>query len=181
MEKVRINSSAEYLDGFLSEEECKNFIALAEDKGFEDSKIISGGREIVAKEIRNNTRVFIDDVEIASKIWLRLKPQLSVIVSGWSPVGLNERLRFYRYEPNQMFRLHRDMAYEFRNQKSFLSIIIYLNDDFEGGDTEFKDFSITPKTGRAAIFKHELLHQGNAVQAGVKYAVRTDVMFCQNV
>lgn len=179
MNKVSINSAAEIIDGFLATEECKHLISLAEQAGFADAPIISYGREVLAREVRNNLRVLIDDSKLASELWVRVQPLLGIWVPGWKAVGLNERFRFYRYEHDQMFSLHRDLPYETRNTRSFLSLIMYLNDDFEGGETEFEGFSVLPKVGRAAVFKHSLLHQGNAVKTGVKYAVRTDIMFCR--
>jgi hypothetical protein len=34
-----------------------------------------------------------------------------------------------------------------------------------------------PETGKALIFKHTYCHQGERVQQGVKYILRTDIMF----
>ena len=53
----------------------------------------------------------------------------------------------------------------------------HLNDQFSGGETEFDDFSVQPKTGTALIFKHEIKHKGCKVISGTKYALRTDIMF----
>ncbi|ARU56783.1 2OG-Fe(II) superfamily oxygenase [Oleiphilus messinensis] len=180
MDNVMKSSETQVLDRFLSDEECRVFVARSESAGYEDSFIISGGKPILAREIRNNKRVIIDDPDLAQDMWLRLKSQLTLTIQGWQPVGLNERFRFYRYEPRQLFRLHKDFPYESGALRSFLSLIIYLNDGFEGGETDFRDFKIPPQTGRAAIFKHELLHEGCAVLSGTKYAVRTDVMFRRN-
>ena len=36
---------------------------------------------------------------------------------------------------------------------------------------------IQPKTGAAIIFKHEKRHSGNIIKKGVKYVLRTDVMY----
>lgn len=64
------------------------------------------------------------------------------------PIGLNELFRFYRYEPGQQFRKHRDQSY-IRNSKeaSYFTFMIYLNDDFKGGTTTFNDITIQPKQG----------------------------------
>ena len=173
--------SAMVINEFFSDLECRSLIELAEQKGFEDALIISGGKPILAREIRNNTRVIFDDEQLAKHLWNRLKGHVSIAIDDWKPVRLNERFRVYRYEPRQSFRLHKDFPYETANQKSHLSLIIYLNDEFEGGETRFRDFTIDPKTGRAVLFKHELLHEGSTVKAGIKYAVRTDVMFEQKI
>jgi hypothetical protein len=48
--------------------------------------------------------------------------------------------RVYKYLPGQQFKMHRDGSYERNeNEKSFYTFLIYLNDDFEGGETEFEN------------------------------------------
>jgi hypothetical protein len=37
--------------------------------------------------------------------------------------------------------------------------------------------AIDPKPGRALLFQHFLLHEGSAVTRGVKYVMRSDVMY----
>ena len=55
--------------------------------------------------------------------------------------------------------------------------MIYLNDDYGGGNTSFNTISIEPKKGMALIFLHNLEHEGSAITDGIKYVLRTDVMF----
>jgi len=55
--------------------------------------------------------------------------------------------------------------------------MIYLNDDFEGGETKFDNVTIEPKTGTALCFIHEQKHEGCPVVEGLKYVLRTDVMY----
>ena len=175
--KIEIDSEVFELEQFLSEEECRSLIEMAEKKGFSDAMIISDGKPIVAKEIRNNQRVLVDDFKLANKIWARAKPYVPALLDSCKVMGLNERFRFYRYEKNQIFRLHKDFPFSRKGQRSKLTIIIYLNDNFDGGQTDFRKFQVEPKTGSALIFRHELLHEGSAVMKGVKYAVRTDIMY----
>jgi len=77
--------------------------------------------------------------------------------------------------------MHRDFPYSRESRESKLSLIIYLNDNFEGGQTDFREFEVFPETGRAIAFHHDLLHEGKSVLSGTKYAVRTDVMYEKNV
>jgi len=67
-----------------------------------------------------------------------------------------------------------------RGGKTTYAIIltmIYLNEDYEGGQTRFSNISIEPKTGTALIFLHSLEHEGSAVTSGVKYVLRSDIMY----
>jgi len=56
-------------------------------------------------------------------------------------------------------------------------LIVYLNNDFQGGETVFSQLGIkiTPQMGTAIMFNHSILHEGAKVLQGIKYIVRTDV------
>eukprot|EP00483_Globobulimina_turgida_P005254 UN05264 len=109
--------------------------------------------------------------------------------------GLNERFRCCKYVKGQLFGMHCDARY-FRHskEKSFYTVNIYLNDgrkDFTGGRTCF--FNPNKKTyqyemsafvvaspGLALIFNQwpeRIEHNGEVLTDGVKYLMRTDVMY----
>jgi predicted 2-oxoglutarate/Fe(II)-dependent dioxygenase YbiX len=56
-----------------------------------------------------------------------------------------------------------------------LSILIYLNDDFEGGELSFYrlNYQIRPRAGAVVMFPsdHRYLHQAETVKKGVRYAI----------
>ncbi len=53
-----------------------------------------------------------------------------------------------------------------------------LNEEFTGGSTDFDLVgSVVPETGMALLFEHRVLHQGAPLLEGVKYVMRTDVMY----
>lgn len=165
------------IDEFLTPEECEDWIAFAEERGFDDAPITTMVGPMMAPDVRNNTRVMVDDVLRAEELWERLGSVVPTIAGG-EAIGLNERLRFYRYEPGQAFRWHLDGAYYRPNGEcSRLTFMVYLNDGFEGGETLFRDATIEPRTGRALLFVHQQLHEGSAVVEGRKYVLRTDVMY----
>ena len=62
-------------------------------------------------------------------------------------------------------------------EASYFTFMIYLNDDYEGGQTTFNHVTIEPKQGTALIFQHDLEHEGKAVTQGIKYVLRTDIMY----
>ena len=55
--------------------------------------------------------------------------------------------------------------------------MIYLNDNYEGGETTFTSLKIEPKQGTALLFFNDLEHEGSSVKQGIKYVLRTDIMF----
>lgn len=169
------------LPEFMSPAECDAWIALATAGGFEEAPITTAIGPVHMPEARNNTRVMLDDVARAGALWSRLSPYVYAEDRRdglWRPVGLNERLRFYRYTPGQVFKWHRDGSFV-RNAKehSTLTFLVYLDDDCDGGATEFEDMAVTPKRGTALVFTHWMLHQGAVVTRGVKHVLRSDVMF----
>jgi predicted 2-oxoglutarate/Fe(II)-dependent dioxygenase YbiX len=101
---------------------------------------------------------------------------------------LNERLRFLKYTSGQKFVEHCDSHYR-RPDKSEISLFtvqFYLSDVTEGGATTF--FSrcggrtiVDPEIGKVLIFEQDYLpHEGSEVLQGLKYAIRTDVMYAPN-
>ncbi|MEZ5428397.1 MAG: 2OG-Fe(II) oxygenase [Pyrinomonadaceae bacterium] len=170
------------VENFFSAEECAEWIGFAEDLGFGDAPISVGfGKESIRKDIRNNDRVMIDDEERALILWQKAREHLPRMIYQRVAVGLNERLRFYRYDPGQQFRTHFDGSFRRpTGEQSHVTFMIYLNEDFEGGETTFlnpEKTVIKPKTGMMLAFRHEILHEGSEVKSGRKYVLRTDVMF----
>jgi len=124
------------------------------------------------------TIALYEDFKLANELWLELKAYAPQEIGDSLAVGLNERFRFYRYEPGQQFRKHRDQSY-IRNslEASYFTFMIYLNDNFKGGSTTFDDLVVTPRKGSALIFYHYIEHEGSEVIEGTKYVLRTDIMF----
>jgi predicted 2-oxoglutarate/Fe(II)-dependent dioxygenase YbiX len=174
---------------FLSPDECAHYIALSESVGYGDAPITSRGGPVMRKDIRNNDRVMIDDPALADAVWERLGPFVPPCVGFWLPVGLNERWRFYRYDPGQQFDWHCDGCYERSPlERSAFTFMIYLNGGVAGGATELNLRSrggvqnddpivrVQPEAGKALVFPHHLLHRGAPVSDGRKYVLRTDIM-----
>jgi len=187
------------IDELLTPAECRHWIESAEAAGFQIAPISTGGGPEVVSVFRNNGRAMFDDRDLAEDLWSRLAPHVPESLPTtrrghwWQAQGLNERFRSYRYEPGQYFYWHQDGSFQRNNrERSRMSVILYLNDDFEGGHTEFDgrykemvdealegevSASVAPRPGRTLVFLHPLLHQGAPVTSGRKYVLRTDVMY----
>lgn len=166
---------------FLSQDECTEFIRIAEAIGFGDAPITTSQGPVMRKDVRNNSRVMKDDVELADRLWQRAMPWVVTPLRNSIAVGLNERFRFYRYERGQRFAPHFDGAFvRDEREKSEFTFLIYLNDDFVGGETRFFEpgvFHVQPRTGSLLIFYHPQLHEGAVIESGIKYVLRSDVMY----
>jgi prolyl 4-hydroxylase len=130
---------------------------------------------------RDQDRVMRDDPEAAAELYRRLRPHLPDRIGPFVPIGVNERLRFYRYRPGQRFVPHMDHWYRpCPTQITLHTVLVYFNSDFEGGETRFSeqlDEVVVPEPGLVAIFQHKLRHEGCEVTRGIKYVMRTDVVY----
>lgn len=164
----------------MSREECRALIARIESAGCVPAPITTGAGFVMRPDIRNNTRVVIDDEALATDLFRRVSAHVPAVLAGCDVVSANERLRCYRYERGQRFAPHYDGAFvRDANEMSRLTFMVYLNDDFVGGTTNFLDLEqcIEPRAGTALFFQHRLLHEGSEVTEGVKYVLRSDVMY----
>jgi hypothetical protein len=171
---------------FLCEAECAELVRLSTNLAWETGTL---GEEVV-QDVRNNDRVVFDHRPMAADLFARAKPFLPNVFESRPLVGFNERWRFYRYGPGQAFKAHRDGAFARLElgQESRLTFMIYLNAGAVGGDTRFfadmehafqriPYLTVTPEEGMALVFVHRIWHEGAIVESGMKYVLRTDVMF----
>ena len=177
------------IDNFLSDSACKMLINETEELKYIEAPVTLDGNKGVFKimpDVRNNTRVILDDTNLADFLIFQLKKYLpETFKNEWELTKLNSRFRFYRYEKGQTFKPHIDGKYiESEICESKLTLLIYLSDNFIGGETTFFDktedqvrFKVIPKLGQVLVFDHHQLHSGDPVKEGIKYVLRTDVMY----
>jgi prolyl 4-hydroxylase len=168
------------VDDVLTAAECASLIDRIESLGPTAAPITTWAGFEMRPDIRNNERVMFDDVALARDLFARIAAQLPSPLCNMEPVGVNERFRCYRYTTGQRFAPHFDGAFaRDSNERSLLTYMVYLNEGFAGGETAFLDYDVTavPRTGSALLFQHHMLHEGVSVESGIKYVLRTDVMY----
>jgi prolyl 4-hydroxylase len=169
------------VDDLLTPAECTALIAKIEASNPAVATINTRTGPAVRTDVRNNDRVIFDDLDLAEMLLERVRKSAPGDIHGMALVGANERFRCYRYQPGMRFAPHKDFAFVRNdNERSFYSFLVYLNDSFEGGSTTFAtepEVAIKPKAGRGLLFQHPIIHEGSLVTAGVKYVVRTDLMY----
>lgn len=163
---------------FLSEDECLALIAFSEKKGFQEAKVAFPGGAIAQKGIRDNHRLQITDSSLAQLYFDKAKSFLPSKLDGWFLSRFHESIRFYRYSSSQRFKMHQDGRVKGNDvEESRLTFLVYLNSNFQGGETRFREHTITPQTGKALCFLHEFKHEGTKVIQGLKYVLRFDVLY----
>eukprot|EP01119_Soliformovum_irregulare_P011717 TRINITY_DN2963_c0_g1_i8.p1 TRINITY_DN2963_c0_g1~~TRINITY_DN2963_c0_g1_i8.p1 ORF type:complete len:536 (-),score=159.29 TRINITY_DN2963_c0_g1_i8:47-1654(-) len=97
-------------------------------------------------------------------------------------------LKFSKYPVGTFFKTHMDAPYVIADdERTIFTVMIFLSDDFSGGETGFFErnaidndpmkFSIEPKVGRAIVFNHDTRHAGHTLTSGIKYIVRSEIIF----
>jgi predicted 2-oxoglutarate/Fe(II)-dependent dioxygenase YbiX len=177
------------IDGLLSPAECDELVRRGEALGFEAATVATRSGPVRMTQVRDNDRVTFDDAELANSLWERVERHVPAELGTSVAAGLNERLRFYRYEPGQRFNAHRDGVFERSStERSRLTFMVYLNEDLAGGETSFYSeqrvgglrtivATVRPKTGTGIFFAHTWWHEGARVVSGRKYVLRTDVIY----
>ena len=181
------------LHNVLSPNECQSIIQRAESIGFEQALLnVGGGRQILATESRNSDRCIVDDKAFAQEVFRRVWKYIPQTVrdsdgTTLKATCLNERMRILRYKKGHYFRKHSDGQYdrEDGSETSRMTVMIYLNGDYTGGhtlvfsDSGDEEKSIIAEPGLVFIFRHELAHESPKLESGVKYAIRTDLMYAK--
>ncbi|GAP86851.1 putative prolyl 4-hydroxylase [Rosellinia necatrix] len=192
----------------LTRQECMSIVAAMETVGFlPDCPLRDDGS---ASSILAHNVYWVVDQAFHDALWKRVSPHIPSHVGGRKARGINRRFRVYRYVPGAEYRCHFDGgwppsgvdpktgAYVYdasppsAKQSSLFTFLVYLNDEFEGGETTFftpsiregvmNAFPVRPTMGSVALFPHgdargALLHEGTGVKKGAKYIIRTDVEF----
>jgi len=172
----------------FSAAECAAIVDSAAGHEWLPATVNSAEGRVVDAHIRNSTTAVLREPKLADELFRRVTPhvpaQMSAEIGGARvkvrSVGIFLPLRIYRYEPGQHFGLHRDQAYTGEGQRrSLLTLMVYLNEGFRGGETEFPEMNqtIVPKTGTALLFQHMLLHAGKRIEEGTKLVLRSDVLY----
>jgi hypothetical protein len=190
----------------LSPSECKAIIAAGESVNFLPDAPVREDGDI---SILAHNFYWVVDTAFHDALWSRISPFVPSAADGRVARGINRRFRVYRYVPGAEYRCHIDGAWppsgilpddtyvydaspKDKKQSSLYTFLVYLNDEFEGGETTFflpaaregtlNAYPVRPVMGGVAIFPHgdpnrALLHEGTGVRKGAKYVIRTEVEY----
>ena len=184
-EVIRYNEYVFTVSDVLSPAECLSLIAASEERGYGKALIRTDLGMSDRPDLRNHARLIVDEADNAALLWSRIQPHVPATVNGRKVDGTDERLRYFRYDAGQQFKAHFDgINVGDDGRRNVYAYMVYLNDDFDGGETRFLDIeqpsesiNISPQQGMALLFEPNVLHAGLEVTRGRKYAVRTDVMY----
>lgn len=159
------------LPNFLTESQCDSIISFSQDR-FKKKKFnrhcFCFSSEKLAQQIEINMKKFIP-----------LRHETSTFSH------INSTFRVVKYDEGGELSAHWDHPYiTIRNEKqlcfSRYSVVVYLNDMFNGGKTHFYEhdgITIIPQTGSCLVLDQFLTHEGQVVTKGNKYILRFDIMY----
>jgi len=156
----RFNSSKIYeYPNLLSDAECDKVIELSRDK-VQRSSVIGESKKNDISEVRTSKNTFLRDS--VDPLMKSIDDRIEKII-GISP-DKYEDLQVVHYQPGQFYKAHWDACDPKKDPRCvedhkkgglrFATFIIYLNDDMEGGETEFPlmNRKISPEKGKGVLF-----------------------------
>jgi hypothetical protein len=160
---------------FFSVEECEFIIEYTENKAlFERSLVEYNDNESKASVTRTSYSAFLKNRQkpVFQAIYQRVSELLQVDVT------YIENLQCVRYGEGQQFKPHFDSG---PTNHRLHTLLVYLNDDFTGGETYFPELnaSVKPTRGTALYFLNRTAdntvflysaHAGLPISQGQKYA-----------
>tara|TARA_B100001250_G_C19746566_1_gene765606 strand:+ start:119 stop:1387 length:1269 start_codon:yes stop_codon:yes gene_type:complete len=173
----------EEINNFLSVDECNELIKMIDSNHTRSSVVVGGTDRTDVTDHRTSSTSNLDmNNVIVSSIHKKIANYLGLDLSK------GEALQGQLYEPGQYFKPHNDFfsgaAYDMHCKASgnrTHTFMIYLNDDFKGGGTNFPNLnkSVKPQTGKGLWWnnlvegeeQHQYMHEGVEVEDGKKYIV----------
>ena len=179
-------SSFVYVIDCLSKSECEEIINWSENSElFLASQV---GSNDVQLQIRKSKTFPINDEKYLTLLYERLNNSFLEYCEQnledlyWSALQrstLNgysfEPLQCTKYDESDFYKWHVDQGQDSETICRLLSFVLYLNDDFDGGFTEFGFGKYKPKPGQVLIFPSSFLypHCGTTVFSGTKRIITT--------
>jgi len=159
--------------GVVSPAVCRAYIDRSERACWHKSNI----RELNPAYSREQSSITIDVDELFGEIC----PCAPRVLDNMTIASLvRARTVCMRYSPGEYFGPHTDAPFRANDQSvTKLSMVLYLNDDYSGGKTSFPDISldVRPEVGKVLLFAPDLRHMSQTVLSGVKYIVRSEVLY----
>lgn len=200
----------------LSPEECADCIRFMSEAP--EEMVAATSRT----DYRNNFRRIVQSKAFGAELLRRLTPVLEELQQAekvvdtatrewyhdnglgmegtWRVAEMNSCFRMCFYKPGGHFAPHYDSDFvvDPLSLRSFKTMMIYLNDSYQGGETNFLEehqlywddarslycappgavrAQLKARTGDCIVFDHKILHEGAQVVSGVKYMMRSEIIY----
>jgi prolyl 4-hydroxylase len=159
-------------DNWLTNDEINYILNINFE--FVPGRVSSKVNDNVSVKVKPIRQCLVHRIEYGNNLYFDLLTQKMADFFNVKNIGCIEPLSIVKYNTGDYFNPHND-SWGYGGEARFATIIVYLNDDFQGGCTYFPKFDIrvTPRRGSALIFHYDsiesLLHQSEPVISGTKY------------
>ena len=190
MNLIKHNNFIYEYQNFVDDKLCDSLIEMIE---LEQDDIISSNKSSTKNKIRNNIAFNITQLSEQYKFIKIVDMEASRIISKSITQYINDNLFVNKYSDlsRKNINFSMELIYRFYDKTDYynwhvdstenghfvLSIIIYLNDDFEGGSTLFLEdkVKVNPKKGSVLVFPCDMrtIHKGTKVKSGTKKIIWT--------
>jgi len=161
-------------ENFLAPEECDSILnKCKEELILSDAKVYnSNPNTLPTKTTRKSSIGWITDLGFLNER-LTKKLRETFNINGMEVTGIGP-FQFTEYKEGEYFDWHTDANAVYRDR--FTSIVIQLNNTYEGGILEIKNpkgelVPIKNKIGTLYIFNSRLTHRVTPVVSGVRYSL----------
>lgn len=162
-------------ENFLSPEECDFLLnKCKEELTLSNAKVYGDDSNTTHKKTNRKSSIgWISDLEFLNER-LTNKLRETFNINGMEVTGLKP-FQFTEYKEGEYFDWHTDSTGTIYRDR-FTSIVIQLNDSYNGGILEIKNIKgefvpIENKIGTLYIFNSRLLHRVTPVVDGVRYSL----------
>ena len=157
----------------FTEEECHKILNDIHPESFKSSTVYNKKTHSCTINLkhRNSEVAEMRDEELSKTLMSKLCSKSKLIDKSFR---IPRDFRIIRYQKGGFFGLHRDMVIRKKGYIGRYNIIIYLSDNYKGGETTFIDektglqHPIKGKTGDVLMFDPTILHRGSSVESGIK-------------
>lgn len=113
------------------------------------------------------------DKNISKKLFKKIEDRANLYFSGQTECIGFQHIR--RLKEGEFLPLHEDADYDSEKDKIIFGIVIYLNDDFEGGELYYADLNLKIKPIKNSLFIHkaEYKHEVLPIIKGNRYCITT--------
>jgi prolyl 4-hydroxylase len=171
------------IQNFLTSKECVGLIDLINQNNVPSSVVSDGDEFSVYKKSRTSSTSNLDHSNsLVETVLKKISNHLGIDLSK------SENLQGQLYEEGQYFKPHHDFfsgaAYDkhcLENGNRTHTLMVYLNDDFDGGGTNFHKLNtiVQPQSGKAVTWENmidgqtqdDTIHEGMPVNRGKKYII----------
>jgi hypothetical protein len=165
-EKINIHSDQIYsIDNFISDDTTSlllSYVNLDGDEGWQSRGVGT------SESVDQLTELFFEEGD-------KIENKILSLFSNGEHMHLNSMRKIRRLTSGEFIHGHKDLGPEGQNSEIRFGVILYLNDDFEGGEVYYKDLNlkIKPKKNSLIVHRSTFFHEVLPVTSGIRYSMTT--------